>query len=30
MADIDDIIEGGLVFRSAPKGNGGQDGKVKT
>ena len=29
MADIDDSIEGGLVFRRAPKGNGGQDGEVK-
>lgn len=29
MADIDDIIETGMVFRSAPKGNSG-DGKVKT
>ncbi len=30
MADIDDIIEGGLVFRSAPRGGGGQNDKVKT
>lgn len=30
MADIDDIIEGGLVFKSAPRGGNSQDGKVKT
>ena len=30
MADIDDIIELGMVFRSAPKGNGGSADKVKT
>lgn len=30
MSEIDDIIEGGLVFRSAPKGGGRNDGKVKT
>ena len=30
MADIDDIIEGGLVFRSAPRGGGDQNDKVKT
>ncbi len=29
MADIDDIIEGGIVFRGAPKG-GPQTDKVKT
>ncbi len=29
MADIDDIIEGGIVFRGAPKG-GPQNDKVKT
>lgn len=30
MSDIDDIIEGGLVFRSAPRGGGSQNDKVKT
>ena len=30
MSDIDDIIEGGLVFRSAPRSGGGQNDKVKT
>ena len=29
MTDIDDIIEGGIVFRGAPKG-GSQNDKVKT
>ena len=29
MADIDDIIEGGLIFRGAPKGNK-QESKIKT
>lgn len=29
MADIDDIIEGGIVFRGAPKGES-QNDKVKT
>lgn len=30
MADIDDIIEGGLVFRRAPRKDDVNDGKVKT
>ncbi|MCI5814767.1 MAG: hypothetical protein ACI3YX_05340 [Prevotella sp.] len=30
MADIDDIIEGGLVFRRAPRKDDANDGKVKT
>ena len=30
MADIDDIIEGGLVFRRAARKDGGNEGKVKT
>lgn len=30
MADIDDIIEGGLFFRRAPRKDDANDGKVKT
>ena len=30
MADNDDIIEGGLVFRRAPRKDGANEGKVKT
>lgn len=30
MSDIDDIIQNGIVFKGAPKGDSGNAGKVKT